>query len=151
MQQRTAAEFGIHAESPKTWSNAPAFGKLKLMQSRFQSQHAATAVRTRWTRWLENHQMEQNWPFADPPNVVSFALRQIMDGDKPILLVSHDSDEGMWQFLDGDAVSMDDAMLVLLKNVVALDPTVAELADLPIGWQASRRTVDDPWQRQPES
>ena len=93
--------------------------------------------------------MTQEWPFSDPPDAATLTLRQITDHGKPILHVSHDADDGMWQFLDGDEVSMDDAVVVLLENVVALDPTVADLADLPIGWQATRISVSEPWQRHP--
>ncbi len=92
--------------------------------------------------------MNESWPFADPPNVVSFTLQQIMDGDAPILLVCRDEEDGSWQFLDGNPISMADALLVCLKNVLAVDPSIAELADLPIGWQASRATQDHPWRRE---
>jgi hypothetical protein len=44
---------------------------------------------------------------------------------------------------------MKDAMLVCLKNIVACDPTILELADLPPGWRAIRRSLNDPWHREP--
>lgn len=93
--------------------------------------------------------MDDDWPFDDPKNVASFALRQIMDGTAPILLVCHDDDDGTWQFLDGQPLSMADAMLVALSEVVTRDPSVRELADLPIGWQAARPDANSPWQRGP--
>ena len=93
--------------------------------------------------------MNDPWPYSDPPNVMAMTLQQIMDGSAPILLVCRDDDDGTWQFLDGNAVSMADALLVCLKNVVSLDPSVAELADMPIGWQAVRTSGDAPWQREP--
>ncbi|WP_201766793.1 hypothetical protein [Rhodopirellula sp. SWK7] len=74
-----------------------------------------------------------------------------MDGTAPILLVCHDADDGTWQFLDGGTLSMADAMLVALSEVVARDPSVCDLADLPLGWQAVRRDVESPWEREPSA
>ncbi len=92
-----------------------------------------------------------DWPFEDAPNVVALTVRQITDGTAPILLVSHDADDGMWQFLTGGHVSMSDALLVCLKNVVAMDSSVKDLADLPLGWQATRENQLSPWSRYPKS
>ena len=89
--------------------------------------------------------INDSWPFADPPNVVSFTLRQIMDGEAPILLVCRDAEDGTWQFLDGNTVSMDDALLVALSNVYAIDESIGKLADLQVGWQAARESKDDSW------
>jgi hypothetical protein len=79
--------------------------------------------------------------------VATFTVRQIMHDHEPILLVRHDEDDGAWQFLPASDVSMSDALLVSLESVVKLDPTVAELADLPTGWQATRAHPGAPWVR----
>lgn len=39
------------------------------------------------------------------------------------------------------------ALLVSLKTIVQIDPTVLEVADLPPGWQATRDTAESPWKR----
>lgn len=83
------------------------------------------------------------WPFEDAPNVACFTVRSIMERAKPILLVSHDAEDESWQMLTGDAFDMAEAMLVLLKNLVALDESLLELADLSLGWSA--------WREQPGS
>jgi hypothetical protein len=90
------------------------------------------------------------WPFADPPNVATIALRDIMEGRAPILIVSHDADDGMWQFLDGrDSPDPDDAVILSLDCMLGLDPSIAQLADLPLGWRAWRDAVNLPWKREP--
>jgi hypothetical protein len=89
------------------------------------------------------------WPFADPRNVGAFTVRQIMDDEAPILLVCHDEDDGGWQFLTGHEVRMEDAMLVALEEIVKVDPSVTDLADLPVGWSASRQHMGGPWVREP--
>lgn len=86
------------------------------------------------------------WPFADPPNVATITVRQVLEGS-PILYVSHDADDGSWQFLTGDEPQEKDGRVVALGTVVDLDPTVTELADLPLGSYAWRDTLGAPWQR----
>lgn len=88
-----------------------------------------------------------DWPFDDPENVASITVRQILQGGQPILYVSHDADDRMWQFLTGGPVDVADAMIVSLREVYSLDPSIGELADLPLGWTAERSASGKPWQR----
>ncbi len=88
-----------------------------------------------------------DWPFDEPENVAAFTVRRITQGERPILLVVHDADEGMWQFLTGEPIDMADALLVSLRSVYRLDPSIGDLADLPPGWQARRSAPGDPWRR----
>ena len=92
--------------------------------------------------------MTQTWPFTETENTACFTQRQIVEQGHPILLVTHDADDGSWQFLDGsDNVKMTDGLLVTLGDMVQHDPSLAELADLPLGWMAWREDLDEPWQR----
>ena len=93
--------------------------------------------------------MGDDWPFDDRPNVASITVRQIVHGGEPILLVAHDAEDGGWQFLTGGAFEVADGMVVSLASVVRRDPSVGELADLPLGWSATRPAVGQPWERQP--
>jgi hypothetical protein len=88
-----------------------------------------------------------DWPFKDPENVAAMTERQVTHGGQPILLVAHDADDGMWQFLAGGPVEMADAMIVSLGEVFTIDPSVGELADLPLGWTAERSASGQPWRR----
>lgn len=89
----------------------------------------------------------EKWPFADPPNMATITVRQIIEEGEPILYVTHDADDGGWQFLTGGDVSTDDAMVVSLEEMLKHDPTLAELAKLEPGWTAARQDVGSPWQR----
>jgi hypothetical protein len=91
----------------------------------------------------------EGWPFDDPENVATMTVRQIMQGGQPILRVRHDAGDGMWQLLTGGPVQMADAMLVSLREVYTIDRSIAELADLPLGWTAERSASDQPWRRKP--
>jgi hypothetical protein len=93
-----------------------------------------------------------DWPFPDPPNLATITVRQIVHGGQPSLLVSHDADDGCWQFLTGGEFEVEDGMVVSLQGMIQRDPSLTELAALPRGWRAWRERPDDPWQRasQPE-
>lgn len=92
------------------------------------------------------------WPFFDGPDTVSVTLSDITAGRLPILFASHErDDEGeiIWQFHNNPGhFDFRHAQLVRLETVLDLDPTIAELGDLPIGWTASRNSVDDAWRRE---
>jgi hypothetical protein len=89
------------------------------------------------------------WPFDQPRNCATFTMRQILEGSEPILLVSHEEDDHSWQFIGISDASMADAKLVSLEEIVRIDPTVLQVADLEPGWQAVREFVDGPWTRRP--
>ncbi len=94
--------------------------------------------------------MTQPWPFTDTETTACFTQRQIVDQGHPILLVAHDADDGCWQFLDGsDNLKLADGLLVTLGKMIERDPSLAEIADLPMGWIAMRDTLGAPWQREP--
>lgn len=86
------------------------------------------------------------WRFQEGRNRAVFTTRHVLDGTHPVLLVSHEM-EGDWQFLCGTTNRTEDGRIVCLATMVEQHPAVADLADLPLGWQASRNSVDQPWQR----
>jgi len=89
-----------------------------------------------------------NWPFEDPPNVAVFTTKTIAARQQPVLLVSHDDDDGAWQFLPREGAGEEkDAAVVSLRSMIERDGTLAQLADLPLGWRAWRESPDSPWQR----
>ena len=91
--------------------------------------------------------MIPDWPFEDSPNVAVITLRQILEGSAPILHVTHDEEDGGWQFLTGDPPDEADAKVVALSTIVRIDPSIVELADLPEGWVAVREATAAPWRR----
>lgn len=97
------------------------------------------------------HQPDR-WPFPDPGNTAVITLRRIVNARAPILAVWHNADDGTWQFLDGsDELDMDEAAVVALQEIVRLDPSILELADLPTGWVVWRPNPSSPWKRRPET
>ena len=72
---------------------------------------------------------DQDWPFDQPPDAAAISVRAVLDG-APILLVSHDADDEGWQFLDGNEVDLDQAVLISMARAVGLDPSLREVADM---------------------
>ena len=94
-----------------------------------------------------NSNEADHWPFDQPRNCATFTTRQVLERSEPILLVSHDADDHGWQFIGSSEVLMADAKLVALEEIVQIDSTVLEVADLQPGWQAIRTTVGGAWTR----
>jgi hypothetical protein len=93
---------------------------------------------------------DAKWPFEDPPNVATITVRQVVHGGEPILLVARDKEDGGWQFLTGGAFDVADGMVVSLQGMVQRDPSLAELANLRPGWQATRESVGAAWKCNPQ-
>jgi hypothetical protein len=88
------------------------------------------------------------WPWDQAPNVAAITVRAVLDG-APVLHVSHDADDDGWQFLDGNPVDTDEGRLIAMREVLRLDPTLREVADLAPGWVATRTASGGPWTRAP--
>lgn len=85
------------------------------------------------------------FPFNESRNVASITCVHILDENKPILHVSHDKDDGCWQFLCGDEHNDEDARLVALEEIYNLDNTIGEIAMLDYGKKADRLSKGSKW------
>ncbi len=86
------------------------------------------------------------WPFEELPDAFVYSTKRILHDGQPAMLVAHDH-EGEWQILDGGLVEPDDVVRSHFRHLVGLNPRLVELADLAIGWEAERFTLDGPWVR----
>lgn len=92
---------------------------------------------------------EETWPFDQLRNCAIISLRSIVFDGAPILHVTHDLDDHGWQFLGLGDPSDSDTCVIALEEVIAMDSSILELADLPPGWHAWRPTATSPWHREP--
>lgn len=97
---------------------------------------------------LERSETSMSWPFSEPEDTEVITLGRIHGGESPLLLVTHDADDGEWQFLDGEHVFENDAVVARLGEMFQFDLSILEVADLPVGWYAWRAASGDPWQRE---
>jgi hypothetical protein len=88
------------------------------------------------------------WPFEATRNTAAITTRQVLEGE-PVLQVTHDADDGGWQFLCGTTDDTADGRVVGLGEMCDRDATLLELADLPEGWQAWRDRPGAQWRRAP--
>lgn len=86
------------------------------------------------------------WAFAVPPDTVASASAPVAYGGAAATAVIHDED-GEWEFL-GAGEDGSDLTVVHLAHLVARQPDLAALADLPAGWEA-QRIAPGAWQRLP--
>ncbi len=87
----------------------------------------------------------KKWPFKDKLDVISITTKGIVEEGKTILYVTHDKDDGMWQFHDGTILKEEDARIVSLKEVYELDPSIGNISNIPCGWHAWRDSKDGEW------
>ncbi len=59
-------------------------------------------------------------------------------GTEPVTYVSHDAEDGAWQFLGDSMSDGGDPVISCFHHPIDRDPSLAELADLPLGWYAER-------------
>lgn len=88
-----------------------------------------------------------DWKFSEPPHTRVFLSETVHKGTEAVTYVSHDADDGAWQFL-GDSMSDGGGPIIsCFHHPIDSDLTLVELADLPQGWYAVRAKVGEPWIR----
>lgn len=90
------------------------------------------------------HSLKQ---FKESANTAVFTTKFVVNDNKPITLVRHDADDSTWEFFSDD--KFDDfnnvAMVVGLGQVVKIDSSVLEIADMKLGYYAHRKTKEENW------
>jgi hypothetical protein len=90
------------------------------------------------------------WLFDQGENTAALTSRQVLEGKFPILDVVH-YDDSSWAFTCGTTNDGADARVVGMAEIIATDPTLHDVADLPLGWCATRPCVGGTWHRCPVS
>ena len=84
--------------------------------------------------------------FKEAPQTAVFTTKFVILNNSPILYVSHDKD-GDWQFHGAEEATTEDAAIVRLDEMIAIDNSVLEVSDLPLGAYAVRKSANDPWEK----
>ena len=87
---------------------------------------------------------KKEFPFSDAPNTACFTCRHVLEEKKPIRYVSHDED-GYWQFLCGGTHRQEDARVVSLADILEIDATMHDLAELDYGEYAEIEGPAEKW------
>ncbi len=91
--------------------------------------------------------MESNWPFDQARDCAALTTVNVIERNLPILQVTHYTDDHSWAFLRGTTNEASDARVIGMEEALELDPSLAEIADLPPGWSAWREAIGEPWHR----
>ena len=86
-----------------------------------------------------------NW--TDPLDPVAITTDLVAAKLKPILLVIHEAGHGGWQFMDGEDVTGQKPRVMPKDELLKIDPTVNEVTDLPVDWEARRSSPSSQWVR----
>ena len=80
-----------------------------------------------------------------------FTTHSVLDRGKNIAIVIHEIDDGNWKFLSKEDSEYPDSKLIMisLREILMIDPTLAEIAHLKEGNLAVRRFVGDNWKIAP--
>ena len=85
------------------------------------------------------------FPFEDAPNTIAITCCHVIEENEPILYVSRDEEDGMWQFLCGKQHKESEAKIVSLYSIYKKDNTVGALVQMPCGYYAEREDVEAEW------
>ena len=83
--------------------------------------------------------------FEDSLNTAVFTTKSVVEDKKEITYVVHNLEDGAWQFHSSDLVKIKDAMIVSLSEIIEIDNTLLEIADLPLGYAATRESIKNKW------
>jgi len=85
--------------------------------------------------------------FENNLDTAVFTTKFVIIDKKDITYVTHDSDDGAWQFFSNDKSDNQEevAMIVSLGEIINIDKTVLDIADLPVGYIAFRQSIKDKW------
>ncbi|MDR3296044.1 MAG: hypothetical protein LBT26_09500 [Clostridiales Family XIII bacterium] len=86
------------------------------------------------------------FPFENRENAAAITCTHVLKKGQPILYAYHDEDDD-WQFLCGAEHGEADAMVVSLKEMYEHDPSIADLATLPMGMYAERTSKEEAWKQ----
>lgn len=64
---------------------------------------------------------------------------------EPVLLISHDADDGMWQLIGASDADAGTGRIGHLHHAVDEDPSLIDVLDLPPGRSAARTAAGKPW------
>ena len=85
--------------------------------------------------------------FTDDPRTMVITTKRILENKADIVYVSHDEEDGMWQFLDGYENDENNAVIISLEEMVSVDGSIEQIADLSLGWVAWREVRKSAWIR----
>jgi hypothetical protein len=83
--------------------------------------------------------------FNENMNTAVFTTKSILEKGSPILVVFHYAEDGAWQFSGEEECIESDFKVISLEEMINIDNSILEIADLPLGYFASRKSKNENW------
>ncbi len=84
--------------------------------------------------------------FPDNPSTAVFTTKYILEGTSPVLYVYHYADDGAWWFAGEGDCGDKDYRVIALEEMIGIDNSILELADMPLGFRAKRKDIFSSWE-----
>ncbi|MFI7218047.1 hypothetical protein [Micromonospora maritima] len=99
--------------------------------------------------WVTDHVMEhdrrawwmRHWLLGTP----CIQTPEVFERHEPVLRISHDADDGLWQLVGSSDAVGSNGKLRHLHHAVDEDPSLIDVLDLPPGHTAVRTALGRPW------
>jgi hypothetical protein len=119
----------------------------RFVQPLMQPGAAMTSIENDFWESIDGKREFPDWKFPDPPHTRIYLSNAVENGSEAVTYVSHDASDGAWQFVGDSSMSESGIVRLCLHHPIDGDPSLAELADLPLGWWAERDSAEKPWHR----
>ncbi|MFG1793078.1 hypothetical protein [Nocardia sp. NPDC049149] len=100
--------------------------------------------------WVVDHVMERDpqawWMRHWLLGTRCIQTGEVFEKQEPVLLVSHDDDDGLWQLI-GSTGAGNEGHIGHLHHAIDEDPTLMDVLDLVPGAHGTRSAVGEPWTR----
>jgi Uncharacterized protein conserved in bacteria len=84
--------------------------------------------------------------FSDNPNTAVFTTKYILEQHSPVLSVYHYENDGAWSFSGCEKCEDGDYRVISLEEMINIDNSILELADMPLGFCAKRNSITSLWE-----
>jgi len=98
------------------------------------------------TRVTDRLNSVSDYQFDQPSDTACITCSHVRNDGAPVLFVTHDADDGGWQFLCAGEHDIEDAIVIGMGSVIDLDPTLNGLHDMPEGYGATRDALGARWE-----
>ncbi len=78
-------------------------------------------------------------------NTAILTSKYVVYNNSTIVYVAHHSD-GTWEFWGKEEIDESEIVVVSLREMIAIDSTILNISDLPVGFVAVREMKDKPWE-----
>jgi hypothetical protein len=83
--------------------------------------------------------------FIDDLNTAVITTKFVLEDNSLIQFVYHYEEDGFWEFLGAENSTEEEYRIISLEEVIIIDESILEIADLPLGSFAYRNDKNDKW------